>query len=343
MLNTSTFRKSLIAFAMASASQLALAADKVNFQLDWLAGGDKAPIYVGLQQGYFAAENLDVSIATGRGSSDAITKIATGSADIGLSDIVALLAAKANQQVPVTAVYSVFSKAPYAFFSLKSANIKTVADVANKRMATSPFTSANLFLPYLLQTNGVDEASIKLVKAEPGALSPMLMTGNTDVVISWITDTVRYGAQATEAGKEIQVLPWHDAGLEFYATSVIASDRFLQQRPDVAHRFLRAFSKAVTYTWAHPDAAGQAVHDAVPEVDAQQAADTVRSIKGLVMNEVSDRDGLGGFAPERLATTWEWTARAQKLDRNSFNPETAVNRNFVPARQLSQLNPAQGE
>ena len=59
-----------------------------------------------------------------------------------------------------------------------------MADVKGKKIATSPFTSANVFLPFLLQVNGVDESSIKLIKAEPGALNPMLITGNTDVVIS---------------------------------------------------------------------------------------------------------------------------------------------------------------
>ncbi|WVM90252.1 ABC transporter substrate-binding protein [Halopseudomonas pachastrellae] len=66
-----------------SASGFAAAADKVTYQLDWLPGGDKAPVYAGIQQGFFADEGLEVTVASGRGSTDAITKIATGQADIG--------------------------------------------------------------------------------------------------------------------------------------------------------------------------------------------------------------------------------------------------------------------
>ena len=76
-----TLRLSLLTSLVASAS--AMAADKVTFQLDWLPGGDKAPVYVGIQQGFFADEDLEVKIASGRGSTDALTKMATGQSDIG--------------------------------------------------------------------------------------------------------------------------------------------------------------------------------------------------------------------------------------------------------------------
>ncbi|MCD8521413.1 MAG: ABC transporter substrate-binding protein [Saccharospirillaceae bacterium] len=316
-------------------SMTALAADKVRFQLDWLPGGDKAPVYVGLQQGFFAEQGLEVTVAQGRGSHDAITKLATGNADIGLSDLVALLQAKAAENVPVSAVYSVFSEAPHAFFVRSDSGINSVADVAGKKIATSPFTSSNVFLPLLLDVNKVDETSIKLLKADPGALNPMLLTGNTDVVISWITDSEVYKSQAKEAGKTLTIIPWYDAGLEFYSTAVVASDRFLSERPEVAKRFIKAYAKAIDYTFRFPAESAAAVKAAVPEVDATVAEATIRSINGLVYNDASSKAGLGRFDAERLMTTWNWTAKAQGLDVSSFDPEQAVKRGFIPQTNLS--------
>lgn len=308
----------------------AFAMDKVKFQLDWLPGGDKAPVYVGIEKGFFKAEGIEVEVASGRGSNDAINKIATGNADIGLSDLVALLMSKQQNQVPVSAVYSVFSTAPHAFFVLDDSGINTVSDVANKKIATSPYTSSNVFLPLLLKVNQVDENSIQLVKADPGALNPMLIRGNTDVVISWVTDKVKYQDQAKQAGKTLRVLPWYDAGLEFYSTSVIAADDFLKQHPDVVKRFTKAFQKAVVYTWQHPEESGEIVHKKVPEVEAKTATDTIIAIKNLVHNAVSEKDGLGAITPERLATTWKWTATAQNIEIDNFDPETAIQRQFMP-------------
>ncbi|MGO2235125.1 hypothetical protein B6N13_18720 [Marinomonas sp. UCMA 3892] len=307
-----------------------LAADKVRFQLDWLPGGDKAPVYVGIKKGFFEEADLDVTVASGRGSNDSISKLATGNADIGLSDLVALLMAKAENDVPVSAIYSVFSKAPHAFFVPSDSNINSVKDVADKRITTSPYTSSNVFLPLLLEVNDVDPNSIKLIKADAGALNPMLLSGNTDVVISWITDTVIYQQQAKSAGKTLRVLPWYDAGLEFYSTSIIASDRFINKHPDVTKRFVAAYKKAIEYTWEHPEESGKIVHDMVPEVDASTATDTINSIKSLVYNAISDQDGYGAFTKERLATTWKWTAKAQNIPIDIFDPESAVNRKFIP-------------
>ncbi|PHS62737.1 MAG: hypothetical protein COB09_14465 [Thalassobium sp.] len=320
---------------LALSSMTAMAADKVKFQLDWLPGGDKAPVYVGLQQGFFAEQGLDVKVAQGRGSHDAITKLATGNADIGLSDLVALLQAKAAENVPVSAVYSVFSEAPHAFFVRSDSGINSVTDVAGKKVATAPFTSSNVFLSLLLNVNRVDESSITLLKADPGALNPMLLTGNTDVVISWITDSEVYKSQAKEAGKTLTILPWYDAGLEFYSTAIVASDRFLSERPDVAKRFIKAYAKAIDYTFKHPKESAAAVKAAVPEVDATVAEATIRSINGLVYNEASSKAGLGQFDAERLATTWNWTAKAQGLESASFDPEQAIKRGFIPEVSLS--------
>ena len=47
------------------------------------------------------------------------------------------------------------------------------------------------------------EADITLTKSDPGALGPLLMTGQADAIIAWLTDVSRYTGQAAEAGKEI--------------------------------------------------------------------------------------------------------------------------------------------
>lgn len=321
-------KASLLSVAVVAASTSTFALDKVTFQLDWLPGGDKAPVYVGIEEGFFEEAGLDVSIAHGRGSTEAITKIATGTADVGIADLVALLVAKTNDDVPVSAVYSVFSVAPHTFVFPSDSGITSVKDVEGKKIATSPFTSSNIFLPLLLDVNGVPEDSITLNKVDPGALGPMLITGQTDVVISWITSVENYRVQAAQAGKELSILPWDDAGLEFYSTAVIAGDKFLEERPEVAKRFIAAYAKAIEFTWANPEKAAMAVHKIVPEVEVKTAMDTINSIAGLVYNDVSDAHGMGAFDPERLATTWKWTAQAQGLEEDSFDPETAVTRDF---------------
>jgi len=200
--------------------------DEVTFQLDWLPGGDKAPIYVCIQEGICEAHGLDVTINGGRGSSEAITFLATGQSDIGTGGIEALMAAIANDDVPVKAVASVYTRAPHAFYTLTSSGIDSLEAVEGKKVVTSPFTSSNVFLPLVLDEMGMSEDDIELIKADPGALGPMLMTESVDVMIAWMTDVTRYTNQAAEAGHELNIMPWSTGGLDLYGLVLMGSDRF---------------------------------------------------------------------------------------------------------------------
>ncbi|MEM7258335.1 MAG: ABC transporter substrate-binding protein, partial [Pseudomonadota bacterium] len=315
-----------LATALALPFSASMAADKVTYQLDWLPGGDKAPIYVCIQEGFCADAGIEVSIEPGRGSSEAITKLATGSSDIGSAGLGALMAAKATENVPVTGVMSLFNSGPHAFYTTTDKGIAELTDVAGKKIATSPFTASNVYLPLVLEDNGMKESDIELTKADPGALGPLLMTGKTDAIIAWLTDVSRYTGQAKEAGKEIVVLPWSEAGLELYSASLVANDKFLSERPDVAKRFIAAMKKSVEFAQANPDKAGMAVSAMVPELGSEDVTSSWLDASKLVFNEVTEADGLGAFESNRLAATWARVAAAQGLDPSALDPESIVDR-----------------
>jgi len=322
-----TLKYTLLASLFASSATMA--ADKVTYQLDWIPGGDYAPVYVGIQEGFFAEVDLDVSIASGRGSTDALTKMATGQSDVGTADIGALMAAKGQNNVPVTAVLSYFTQAPHAFFALKGAGITSMQDLKGKKVATASFTSSNAYLPLLLKENGLADTDIKLVKTDPGALGPMMVTKNADAIIAWVTNTPLFRAQAAEAGQEVVEMPWSHQGLSLYSSSLLASDAFLTERPDVAKRFVQAFAKSIKFTYENPDKAGEDLHAMVPEVDAKVAATQIRSITNLVYNDITSKDGMGAFSAERILQTWEYVAVANGLSADALDPKTAVNAGFL--------------
>lgn len=326
------FRLKFAALTTALALPLStvLAADKVTYQLDWLPGGDKAPIYVCIQEGFCADAGLEVSIEPGRGSSEAITKMATGSSDIGSAGLGALMAAKATENVPVTGVMSLFNSGPHAFYTTSDTGITSLKDVAGKKIATSPFTASNVYLPLVLKDNGMEESDIELTKADPGALGPLLMTGKTDAIIAWLTDVSRYTGQAKEAGKEIVILPWSDAGLKLYSASLVASDKFLSERPEVAKRFIAAMKMSVEFAQANPEKAGKAVATMVPELGAEDVTSSWLDASKLVFNDITETDGLGAFETKRLAATWARVAAAQGLDATALDPERIVDRSFLP-------------
>ena len=112
---TPFIRRAVLALAASCCAAAGHAAppDRVTYILDWFPSGEETFPYVALRQGLFAREGLDVTIQIGRGSSDAITKIATGNAQFGSGGIGALMTGAAEHKdsggVPVRAVLSIFN------------------------------------------------------------------------------------------------------------------------------------------------------------------------------------------------------------------------------------------
>ena len=308
----------------------AQAADKVIFQLDWLPGGDKAAVYVAQKEGYFAAEGLEVTFQSGRGSADAVTKLGTGVSDVGTGGIAALMQAVAENNVPVKAVMSVYTKQPDAIFTVKGSGITSLKDVAGKTVATATFSSSNALWPVILRANGVDPSSVKLLKVDPSTLAPLLAQGKVDATINWITVGPAFVNVLKQADKELTVLPWSSQGLDGYGWSIFASDKMIAERPEVLKKVLRAVSKGFQFSLANPDAAGADLKAIIPEVNAAEAAAEFRASIPLLQNEISKRDGMGVFEPKLLAATWAWVAKSFNFPINKIDPEKVVDRRFLP-------------
>ncbi|WP_278362343.1 ABC transporter substrate-binding protein [Stutzerimonas kunmingensis] len=318
------FKKTLVASALlALFSQTALAADKVRWLNDWLPAGDKAAIYLGVEQGLFAAEGIEVEIASARGGSDVVTKLATNSADFGSAGLASLLQAKAQGEVPVVAVAPIYNKQPDAFFTTEGSGIESFKDIVDKTVATPTFSASNVVWPLLLERNDIDPNSVKLLKLDPGALAPMLATGKVDATINWLTVAPGFVRALGEADKTLKTIPWSEYGFEGYGLSLVASQRFVQSHPEVAKKFVKAYQQAQKNAIADPAAAAAALKKMVAEVDQQQAEEQFAASVPLMQNEISAAEGTG-FDAKRLATTWEWVAKAQGMRIDALDPASAI-------------------
>ena len=300
------------------------AAEKIIFQFGWLPGGDRAAYYVASHAGLFAAEQLEVQLLAGKGSTDALTKIATGAADMGEGGLDALFTAKLQNEVPVTAVMPVYTKPPDALVTTTASGIKSLKDVAGKSVATSPFTSSNGPWPFLLQMNGISLSSVKMINADPGALGPMLAAGRTDAIIQYVANAPATAMILQETGKTIHVIPWSDYGLKGYSSSIFVSNKVLATRRDAVVRFTRALKKAEQMMQDNPDGAAAAMKAMIPELDLVTTKALVVATLPLIFNENTRQDGLGVFSPALVKTTWEWVAKQQNASPDKLDPMKSI-------------------
>jgi len=108
----------------------------IKFQLDWRFEGPSAFFLLPAAKGYFKDAKLDVSVDAGNGSGGAVTRVASGTYDLGFADLAALMEFHANNpdapNKPV-AVMMVYNNTPASVMALKKSGIKTPADLAGKK------------------------------------------------------------------------------------------------------------------------------------------------------------------------------------------------------------------
>src|SRR5271170_2361127 len=116
----------------------ARAADSVTLQLDWVPSGIAAGWYYGVAQHCFSDQGIDVSIKRGYGAGDAITKIATGASEFGVTDLGAMIAGRAKTGAAVKGLLPIMSDSPFGVVVMDSSPIKTLKDLEGRSVASAP-------------------------------------------------------------------------------------------------------------------------------------------------------------------------------------------------------------
>ena len=331
----SLFQKSLRGALLPLAGVVALAGpavaqDKAKMLLDWIPDGSYAAFYAGVAKGFYKDAGIDLSIERGFGSSDTVTKIAAGVAQFGIADIAAVMAGRARAQTPVKAIASIYTRPPHSIFVLASSPIKTFKDLEGRSLAGAPGSAVRVFLPLVMERNGVDLSKVNLINSEPATMGPLLISGKADAVTGFLTNLPRFEAMATQTGKGVRVLQFAEA-LQIYGNALIASETTIASSPDLARRFVAATIKSLEWTRDNPAEAVKAMMAMVPGLnpDGDGKAIDVHNLLTFE-SEVAKRLPTGAFDADQLERTWQAVAEAQKLDASSLEPEVFVTRAFLP-------------
>ena len=147
------------AVALFGLAPVALAQEtNVKFQLDWRFEGPAALFLMPAAKGHFKAEKLNVTIDAGNGSGGTVTRVASGTYDMGFADLAALMEFHANNPTapnkPV-AVMMVYNNTPAAVLALKKSGIKTPADLNGKKMGAPVFDAGRKAWPIFAKANNI--------------------------------------------------------------------------------------------------------------------------------------------------------------------------------------------
>ena len=115
--------------------------DHVILHLTGIPTGNHQAPFAGISQGFFAAKNIDLEIRRGIGAADSLSKVATGGADYGYTDIANLMTTPGTG---VKAIMSVDREVPHAVLTRGDTGIKSFSDLPGHTLGTAPTASSNL-------------------------------------------------------------------------------------------------------------------------------------------------------------------------------------------------------
>ncbi|MFE7711764.1 ABC transporter substrate-binding protein [Streptomyces sp. NPDC057486] len=231
--------------------------DKVTLTLNWYPYGEHAPFYYGKQQKIFEKHGIDLTIQAGQGSQKTVQATAAGQTDFGWADTPALLAA-VDQGVQVKSLGVFLQTTPASVQSFDAKGIGSPADLKGKTIAGTAGDALSKTFPIFLKKNNIDESEVKVQNTDPAGKIAAVISGKTDGLLGYASD--QGPTMQEKAKKPVSYLRFSENGLNFYSNGLLAGQKLLASRSELAGRMVQAVSEA----WA---AAAKAPEPAVAAMD----------------------------------------------------------------------------
>jgi NitT/TauT family transport system substrate-binding protein len=216
-----------------------------------------APLYLGMDKGFFREERLEIEPAPAQSGNEIVTAMVSGDLQFAFLGYVPASSGRA-QGLPLKLIANADNGAETAekewtqLMVAKDSPIRDVNDLAGKTIAVNALKGVGeVVIKAALEKEGVDPNSIKLLEVPFPEMPAALEKERVDVIWApepFLTSVLGKGGRAIEA-------PLTTLGKQFPNGTYATTEQYLGKNKDAVERFARAMNKSSDYATAHPDEA----------------------------------------------------------------------------------------
>ena len=288
--------------AAATAAPAAAVADKVTLQLKWVPQAQFAGYFAALDQGYYAAEGLDVTIQPGGPDIVPEQVVAGGQAQFGINWLASLLSTR-EQGAPLVNIAQVYTRAGMRQLSWKDSNLATPADLKGKKVAVWFGGNEYNLLATLSKYNLNKDSDLTLVQ-QPFDMN-LLLNKEVDSAAAMTYNELYQVLSAGHKIEELNILDYNAEGTAMPEDGIFVSSEWLNADPknkDIAARFLRASFKGWGFCRDNVDACVDIVlkQDSSGVMTKEAQAWQMNEVNKLIWGESLDPATKIGFMEPTL-------------------------------------------
>jgi ABC-type nitrate/sulfonate/bicarbonate transport system substrate-binding protein len=221
------------------------ATSSLSMQAAWVNDAEFIGYFVGLQNGDYQAQGLDLHYLSGGPDVIPESALLAGKAPIALTTPETTVRAITTQGAKFRIIGAQFQKTPIGVVSLDSHPIPNVKALEGKVLAVPPVNMAQV--AGMLRLNGIPRSAVRIV---PYQFDPTpLIKGEIDATVDFVTDVpFTIGL----AGKKAVSFLLYDYGVTVYNDTVVVTEEFLAANRPLLVRWLRASRQGWTENFKDP-------------------------------------------------------------------------------------------
>jgi NitT/TauT family transport system substrate-binding protein len=222
---------------------------------------DVAPIYVGVQQGFFKDQNLDVKLELAQGGAAIIPAVVSGQYQFGFSNVVSeLLAADKGLKLKIVSQGVQATDNPDSDYSAvlvkQGSPIKDCKGLEGKTIAVNTLNNiGDVTIKATCEKQGANVSAYKFIEVGFPDMTAALQKGSIDAM--WSPEP--FVTQAKQAGAQPIAFNYVGTAKKLTIATYFASADYANGNKDVVKRFQAGIDKSLDYSNSHPDTVRQVV------------------------------------------------------------------------------------